>query len=111
MANHKATKTLFLIHYRDPKSGEIVSLKAHRIYDSPLGLSFVCISDFVFEENPLLIKPSEEHLKKRLENVKSLHLSIYSIISVEELGEEGASLKFKRDKSNLVVLPQDSPKQ
>ena len=71
-------ESLFLVHYRDPKDGGIVSLKAKKIYDSPLGISFVCITQFVFETNSLVVKPTEEQLQKRLENVKSMHISIYS---------------------------------
>ena len=108
MANSKKDESLFVIHYRDPQEGDIVSLKAKEIYDSPLGLSFVKVAGFVFENNSLVVKPSEEHLKKRLENVKSLHLSLYSIISIEEIGAEPPNLSFKNDKSNLVVLPQDT---
>ena len=108
MSRTKKDSTLFLIHYRDPKDGQILSLKARKVYDSPLGLSFVCISDFVFENESLVVKPAEEHLRKRLENVKSLHLSIYTILSIEELGEKENSLKFKKDKAGLVVLPQET---
>ncbi len=93
---------LFMIHYRDAKEGETFSLKARQVSDSTLGLSFVCISDFVFDVGSLVIKPAEEQLKKKLENVKSLHLSIYSITSIEELSEK--SLSFKQDKSKLLVL-------
>ena len=101
------TPTLFVVHYRDPKDGNILSLKAKKIFDSPLGMSFVCISDFVFETSSLVVKPAEEHLKKRLEDVKNLHLSIYSIISIEEVGYKHSGLKFKTDKSNLLVLPKE----
>ena len=103
-----ANDSLYLIHYRDPKDGTNQSLRAHKVYDSPLGLSFVCISDFVFEPEGLVVKPAEEQLQKRLEGVKSLHMSIYSIISIEEIGPEHKGLKFQKDKSNLVVLPQDT---
>ncbi len=103
----KPEKTYYLIHYRDPKDGQICELKAHKIEDSSLGLSFIKISDFIFETNQLLIKPTEEQLKKRFENVKSLHISIYSVISIEELGLEHDGLKFAKDRSNLVAFPKD----
>ena len=108
MTKTSKEQSLFLIHYRDPKEGEIVSLKAKKIYDSPLGLSFVCIADFVFDSNSLVVKPAEELLQKRLENVKSLHLSIYSIISIEEVGYDAPKLHFNTDKSNLIALPKDN---
>ena len=100
------SKSLFEVHYKDPKDGELKSLKARSLCDSTLGLSFIRISDFVFDTQSVVVRPSEEQLKKRLENVKSLHLSIYSIISIEELSE--TMLEFEKDKSNLVVLPSQS---
>ncbi len=97
---------LFLIHYKDPMDDKIVSLNARSVKDSSLGLSFVSISDFVFETNRLVIKPSQEQLQKKLEKTKSLHISIYSIISIEELSEN--KLTFNNDRSKLLVLPTDS---
>lgn len=106
--------TYFVITYRDPKEGKIVECKAKTIADSSLGLSFIAISDFVFtSRNSVVVDPTEEYLQKRLENVKSLHLSIYSIVSIEEVGQQ-VGLKFVKDKSNLVMLnpnshPEPSP--
>ncbi len=97
-------ETYFIITYREPQEGKIVTLKAKTVTDSSLGLSFIAISDFVFSTGGLVVNPAEEELKKRLENVKSMHLSIYTIISIEEVGAEHEGLSFKKDKSNLVVL-------
>lgn len=103
MAKHE--DSYFEIHFKDPKEDKVVALKARKIFDSPLGLSFVCISDFIFESNALVIQPSEEQMQKRLEDVKSLHISIYSIISIEEKGLKPKHLAFKEDKSKLLVIP------
>jgi len=100
-----STKPIYEISYRDPQDGEIKTLRAATVRDSSLGLAFVCLSDFVFEKSSLVINPKEEELAKRFENIKSLHLSLYSIVSIAETGAEHAGLKFDRDKSNLVVLP------
>ncbi len=97
-------ETYFVITYREPQEGKLVSLKARTVTDSSLGLSFIAISDFVFSTSGFVVNPAEEDLKKRFENVKSLHLSIYNIISIEEVGEEHEGLSFNKDKSNLVVL-------
>jgi hypothetical protein len=94
----------FIITYREPKDGAIMQLKAGTVRDSSLGLSFIAISDFLFDTSSRVVNPAEEDLKKRFENVKSLHLSIYTIISIEEVGMEHQGLTFKKDKSNLVVL-------
>jgi len=97
--------TYFIISYRDTKEDKIIECKAKTIMDSTLGLSFVAISDFVFTSlNSVVVDPTEEYLQKRLENVKSLHLSIYNIISVEEVGMGHDGLKFQNDRSNLLVL-------
>ncbi len=109
----KSEETYYLIHYRDPRSGDHQSIKAKSIKDSSLGLSFVSISDFVFEEDGLLVNPDEEAKKVQFENIKTLHLSIYSILSVSEIGAHQKKLSFKNDKSNLFVLandPMGSPK-
>jgi hypothetical protein len=93
----------YVIHYRDPKSSEILQLKANDIQDSTLGLGFVKVSQFIFDNSSLVIKPAEEQLKKRLEMVKSIHLSIYSIVSIEEVGHK--VLAFKKDRTNLITFP------
>jgi hypothetical protein len=96
--------SFFIITYREPAKGNIVEIKARTVGDSSLGLSFVSISNFMFDTGSLVVNPAEEDLKKRFENVKTLHLSIYSIISIQEVGMEHKGLYFKKDKSNLVVL-------
>lgn len=110
----KESKNYFLIHYRDPKDGSITALKARRIEDSTLGLSFVKISDFFFDTSSVVVQPTEVQLAQRFEKVKSLHLSIYSIISIEEMADgnrdsKHPGLKFKKTKSNLIAFPSDNP--
>jgi hypothetical protein len=109
----KKEETFFLITYRDAKDAKVLTLKAKTVTDSSLGLSFVAISDFVFDTQSVVINPEEEDQKRQFEGVKTLHLSIYAIISIEEVGENHKGLKFKKDKSNLVVLSpeQSSPKK
>ena len=97
--------TYFVITYRDHKDGQSISLKARKVTDSSLGLSFVAISDFVFDSQLLVVNPAEEDLKRRFAGIKTLHLSIYSILSIEEVGRQHKGLSFAHDKSNLLVLP------
>ena len=97
--------TYYLVTYRDPKDGQTVSLKAKKVTDSSLGLSFIALSDFIFESEMLVVNPAEEDLKKRFSSVKTIHLSIYSVLSIEEVGLEQKDLAFEKDKSNLVVFP------
>lgn len=105
MAAKAKNKNYYVITYRDPKDNKIVSINAGMVTDSSLGLSFIAISDFVFSSSMLVVNPEEEDLKRRLADVKTLHLSIYTIISIEEVGPAHKGLHFKKDKSNLLVLP------
>ena len=97
-------KTFYIINYRDPKDHKTLELKAKKVTDSTLGLSFIAISDFIFDSSSLVVNPAEEDLKRKLEHVKTLHISIYSILSIEEVGAAHRGLKFKKNKSNLIVL-------
>lgn len=100
----RSKDTYFVITYREPSEGKIVNLKAKTVTDSSLGLSFIAISDFIFDTGSLVVNPAEEDMKNRFEGVKSLHLSIYTIISIEEVGADHKGLRFQKDKSKLVVL-------
>ena len=101
-------KAHFVVHYRNPADGKTMTLRAGKIHDSTLGLTFISVSDFIFKTGNLVVDPDEENVKKKLENVKTLHLSIYHIISIEEVGEEHQGLAFQKDKSNILVLPGNS---
>jgi len=103
-----AEKTYFYITYREAREGKVVTLKAQTVTDSSLGLSFVAISNFIFDTNSRVVNPAEEDQKRRFEGVKTLHLSIYSIISIEEIGADHNGLNFKKDKSNLVIFSSES---
>ncbi len=103
MAKEKKAQGYYVVTYRDLKEDKVVSLKARAVKDSTLGLSFISISDFVFDTTSVVVSPQEDYLRKRFENIKCLHISIYSILSIEEVGEKTA-LKFQKDKSNLVVI-------
>jgi len=96
--------TNFQVTYRDPKDGSLTSLKVRRIDDSSLGLSFVALSDFVFETSGILVDPKMDAKKLEFENIQVLHLSIYSIVSIAEVGDHKEPLSFKHDKSNLLLL-------
>lgn len=101
----EAEKTYYLVTFRDNEKltkSDTLTLKVKTIHDSTLGLGFISLSNFVFEDTGPIVDPKFETLKKRFENTKSLHLSLYSIISVEEVGEDHPGLKFTKDKSNLL---------
>ena len=54
-------------------AGEIRTLRARAISDSGLGLSFICVSEFVFTQESLLVNPKDEALAEQFKDVKSLH--------------------------------------
>jgi len=95
----------FAVTFRDPVEGKNFTIRARKVDDSPLGLSFIRLSDFVFDTENLVITPEEEALRKRMENTHYLHLSIYHVISIQEVGMKKAALQLKNDRSKLVVLP------
>ncbi|MEQ1878141.1 MAG: DUF1820 family protein [Bdellovibrionia bacterium] len=105
----KNDESYYIINFRDPKDAKVTSLKARTIADSRLGLSFISVSDFVFTESALVADPTEEANKKRYASTKSLHLSIYSVLSIEEMGKANKGLKFKKSKSNVFLLASQSP--
>ena len=97
--------THYVVTYRDSVKDETVTLRARAVHDSPLGLSFLAISDFVFDTNARVIDPSEEALRDRLRDVRTLHLSIYRVLAVLEVGVDHTGLQLTHDRSNLVVFP------
>jgi len=103
MAKKKET-TSYVVTYREPKDNKIVTLTVRSIESSDLGLSFIALSDFVFKENTLIIDPSEQDLRDRFDNTRRLHLSIYTILSIEEVGKANKGLALKAKRSNILVL-------
>lgn len=99
--------THYVITYRDPERDETVTLRARSVADSTLGLSFIAISDFLWGQTGKLVDPAQEALQTRLAQVRTLHLSIYRVMSIQEVGVEHDGLRFDRDRSNLVVFPND----
>ncbi len=100
----KKSETYYVVSYRDSKDNDVKRLTVRSISDSNLGLTFVALSDFVFKDS-VIIDPGEEDLKDRFADTQRLHLSIYSILSIEEKGAANKGLKFKHDKGQLLVLP------
>jgi hypothetical protein len=110
MSTSKKDTSYYVVTYRDQKDGAVLSLKVRAIEDSSLGLGFVALSGFIFEQESILIQPEEEAKRKKFENVKTLHLSVYSIFSITEMGLETPKLAFKNDKSNLLMMsPPSAP--
>ncbi len=106
------TDTWFVVTYRDPRDEDICSVRAREVRDSELGIGFIAISDFVFDSGSVIVDPRDDALRSRLENVRRLHLNLYRILSIEEVGATNSGLHFQADRSNLVVLrrPDGGPK-
>jgi hypothetical protein len=93
------------VTFRTPDEGQLSTLKVREVGDSDLGPGFVCISGFVFDTGSVLLNPTEDALARRYENVRRLHLNVFAIQSIAEIGVEHPGLKLDQDRSNLVVLP------
>lgn len=97
----------FVVTFRDPVNGGdegITTLRARKVGDSELGLAFVAISEFVFDTGKVIVDPKQDALRGRLDKVRRLHLNLYAILTIEEVGADNAGLNFENDRSNLVVL-------
>lgn len=103
--------TYFVVTYRDTeKTGKTRSIKVRSIEDSSLGLTFVALSDFIFNSSSPILDPSEDYAKQRFQKTKCLHLSIYNIICVEEVGDDNKGIVLAHDKSNIVFFnPEKTP--
>ncbi|MBG07829.1 MAG: hypothetical protein CME68_03670 [Halobacteriovoraceae bacterium] len=106
---NQESHTYYTVTYRDPKDGKTVNLKAKTIKDSNLGLSFIFVSDFILkgEGSSKIIDPNEEKLRNQLKDTKGIHLSIYTIIMIEENGPNHDGLHFENDKGKILVLPSE----
>jgi hypothetical protein len=97
-----------VVTYRDPegnpKEGAVSTIKVRTVADSELGPSFICLSDFVWASSRLA-NPAEDALKARFADTRRLHLSVFMILSIAELGPDHPGLDLEADRSNLVVLP------
>jgi hypothetical protein len=96
----------YSVTYRSPEDGQITTIKARSVGDSDLGPGFVCLSDFVFDTSSRLLNPTEEAVRKRFENVRRLHLNVFAIQSIAEMGTDHPGLQLDpTDRPNVVVLP------
>ena len=96
--------SVFIVSYRDPeKPNEMIEVRVRNVDDSALGPAFIALSDFVFGTSTGLINPRDEYAKKRFVKTKTLHLSIYNVVTIEEVGDENPGLKLAPKEG--VVLP------
>ena len=96
--------SIFIVTYRDPeKPNETIEVRVRKVEDSALGPAFISLSEFVFGASTGLINPRDEYAKKRFVKTKTLHLSIYNVVTIEEVGDEHPGLKLAPKEG--VVLP------
>jgi hypothetical protein len=88
-------------------AGETVTLRARKVTDSELGPSFLCLSDFVFSEGRL-VDPTQERLQRRFADTRRLHLNVFAIQTIEEVGTDHPGLTLDADRSKLILLPDPS---
>ena len=99
-----SASSLYVVTYRNPdKADDNVVVRVRSISDSQLGPTFVSLSEFVFSSsNSGLINPQDEYAKKRFTNTKTLHLSIYSILTIEEVGGGNAGLSLASKEGQIL---------
>ena len=100
---------LYVVTYRNPeKQEENITIRVRKINDSNLGPTFIALSDFVFHTASKLLNPQDEYAKKRFQKTQKLHLSIYHIVSVEEVGDE-ISLSLASKEGDVLFFDPDKP--
>ncbi len=101
----------YRITFRDVAEDKFVTIKARRIAESTLGPAFVEVSDVFFDDGKLIVNPQEEALRDRFNQIQRLHVAIYHIAIIEELGTGTARLKLPRSKdgANVVILEPAPP--
>lgn len=92
---------------KDPKD-QVVTLKVRSIAPSDLGPTFIALSDFDLDQDGPIIDPGLDGLRVRYADTKRLHVSIYSVLSVEEVGRRNRGLDLG-DRTNLVPLHPTRP--
>jgi hypothetical protein len=65
----------------------------------------------VFDTTSRLLNPAEESLRKRFEHTRRLHLNVFTIQAIAEVGEEHPGLQLAAERPNVVVLPPRTPEQ
>ncbi len=109
--NDKARTNYYRVIYKDPAKDAVRTLKARTIRDSSLGPTFVELSEFIFDDSKLIVNPEEEELKEHYANVERLHLAIFNILTIEEIGPNPGGLKLSTERANVVVLPGPNKKK
>lgn len=99
----------YAVTFRSPETGDVTILRARTVGDSDLGPGFICLSDLIFQTGSKLANPVEEALQEQYRTTRRLHLNVFSIQSIAEVGEEHPGLQLDADRTNLVVFPQSTP--
>jgi hypothetical protein len=95
----------YAVTWRDAVENKVRRIEVREVSDSTLGLGFVCLSGFYLEETGPLVDPEREALARRLKDVERLHLNVYTIVCIEEIGDGHRGLSFEHDRSRLLLLP------
>ncbi|MDX1556828.1 MAG: DUF1820 family protein [Xanthomonadales bacterium] len=98
MSKKALFKVIFLNH------GKVYELFARGVTSSGLW-GFIEVSDLVFESNEgVVVDPTEEKMRDEFAGARVLHLSIQSVLRVEEVEKRGQCL-IREQKSGEKVTP------
>lgn len=59
----------------------------------------------MFDSPSRLVDPASEALARRFENTRRLHLNVFTIQSIAEIGVDHPGLKLDPERGNVVLLP------
>ena len=101
----------FVVTYRNPeKATENIEVRVRSVDDSILGPAFIALSGFIVHSSTGIINPRDEYAKKRFQKTKTLHISIYNIVTIEEVGEEHPGLQLAPKEGQLLNFDPDRPR-
>lgn len=93
---HKVT---FLSH------GKVYELYAQRVESGRLW-GFVEVSELVFDvHDGLVVDPTEERLRDEFRNTRTLHLTMQSVLRIEDVEKKGQSAIRDAESGEKVVTP------
>lgn len=98
-------KTHYIVTFREPGEERATRLRVQIVEDSPLGPAFLTVSGLLFGYGSrTLVDPVEEALQRRFKDVVRLHLQLYNVVSIEEVGDGNPGLSTDVDRSKVIPL-------
>lgn len=88
----KQSKSQYRVRFMTKDDNKPVEVIVKRVMSSEF-LGLIMLEDFVFSDNPQLVIPSEDKIRKQYTDTKRLHIPYHNILSIEEFNPNKGSLK------------------